>query len=98
MKKTFNNRPLGLLNGINDKLVHKKKLQALEIQLIFANMSIIIIKHNQMEVNATLECGINHLLVQKIFMDNDGNYVYILGWIPYLLCIWKPSCGINQLM
>jgi hypothetical protein len=38
------------------------------------------------------------LLVQKIFMDNDGNYVYILGWIPYLLCIWKPSCGINQLM
>jgi hypothetical protein len=38
MKKTFNNTPLGLLNGINDKLVHKKKLQALGIQFIFANM------------------------------------------------------------
>jgi hypothetical protein len=72
-----------LLNGINDKLIHKKKLEALGIQLIFANMSIIIIKHNQMEVNATLARGINHLLVQKNFMDNDGNYVYILGWIPY---------------
>jgi hypothetical protein len=40
---------------------------------------IVIIKHNKMEVNATLACGINYLLVQKIFMDNDGNYVYILG-------------------
>jgi hypothetical protein len=79
MKKTFNNIPLGLLNGINDKLVHKKKLQALGIQLIFANMSIIVIKHNQVEVNATLACGNNHLLMENKFMDNDGNYVYILG-------------------
>jgi hypothetical protein len=43
----------------------KKKLQALGIQLNFANMLIIIIKHNQMEVNQTLACGINYLLVQK---------------------------------
>jgi hypothetical protein len=39
-----------------------------------------------MEVNATLACGINHLLGQKSFMDNARNYVYILDWIPYLLC------------
>jgi hypothetical protein len=29
MKKNFPNIPLGLLNGVNDKLVHKKKVTSL---------------------------------------------------------------------